>query len=202
MTAPLAAELGRLASPAQAGPFDDVRLALLDAIIAAKAEGRMDQQAWEDAFGGAVRSMRLRVLADAEQMVRSAAAHSRYPARRLQALLPNAELADSLLNRLTAEAMPLERFAGLGDDPVSRRARAAALEQAWEGAVGVASTETARWRTLAMQVAAWRRPTGMLWTLSILIVLVALVLAAWLSGTIASPRWFRPINDMWWRLWP
>jgi hypothetical protein len=142
------------------------------------------------------------VLADAEQMVRAAAAHSRYPARRLQSLLPDAEVADSLLNRMAAEAMPLERYEGLGDDPVSRRARAAALETAWDGAVRVAAAETARWRTVAMQVAAWQRPTGMLWTITIALVLVALVVAGWLSGAIASPPWFHPINELWWRLWP
>lgn len=162
----------------------------------------MDQDAWEDAFGAAVRSLRLRVLAEAEQMVRSAAAHSRYPSRRLQALLPDAEVADTLLHRLTAEAIPLERYEGLGDDPVSRRARAAALEMAWEGAVRVAGAETARWRTIAMQVAAWRRPTGILWTVSVSVVLGALVVAGWLSGAIASPSWFHPINALWWRLWP
>ena len=183
-------------------PFDDVRMALLDAVIAAKAAGRLDQQAWEDAFGGAARSIRMRVLADAEQMLRAAATHSRYPSRQLQALLPNAEAADSLLNRLLAEAMPLERFEGLGDDPVSRRARAAALEIGWEGAVRIANGETARWRAAALQVEAWRRGTTGLWVASVLLLLVTLLLAAWLSGEIPSPEWFRPINDFWWRLWP
>jgi hypothetical protein len=202
VSAPIAAELGRLAAPAHAAPFDDVRLALVDTIVVANAAGRMDQLAWEDAFGAAMRSVRLRVFADAEQMLRAAAAESRYPARRLQALLPNAEVADALLNRLTAEAMPLERYEGLGDDPVSRRARAAALETAWDGAVRVATAETARWRTTAMEVAAWRRPTGTLWTVTIALILVALVVAAWLSGAVASPAWFHPINAWWWRLWP
>ena len=202
MSTPLAAELGLLAAPARSAPFDDVRLALLDAIVTAKAVGRLEQGAWENAFAGAVRSLRLRVLAEAEQMMRSAAAHSRYPARRLQALLPDAEVADALLNRLTAEAMPLERYEGFGDDPVSRRARAAALESAWQGAVRIATAETARWRTIAMQVAAWRRPTGILWTISIALFLGTLVVAGWLSGAVASPVWFRPINELWWRLWP
>ena len=202
MNTPLAAELGRLAAPPRAAPFDDVRLALLDAMVAAKGAGRLDQDAWEDAFGGAVRSIRLRVLADAEQMMRSAAAHSRYPARRLQARLPDVEAADSLLNRLTAEAMPLERYAGFGDDPVSRRARGAALQAAWDGAVRIAAAETARWRTLALQVAAWRRPTGLLWAISIGLSVAALIAAGWLSGALASPAWFRPVNARWWQLWP
>lgn len=162
----------------------------------------MDQQAWEETFGAAVRSVRLRVLADAEQMLRAAAAHSRYSARRLQAVLPNAEAADILLNRLLAEGMPLERFEGLGDDPVSRRARGAALESAWDGVVRVAAAETARWRAVANQVTAWRRPTAPLWGLSIGLLLVVLLVAAWLSGEFPAPGWFRPINDLWWRMWP
>lgn len=183
-------------------PFEEVRLALLDAVIAAKAAGRLDQHAWEEAFGGAARSLRLRVLADAEQRLRAAAAHSRFPARKLEALLPNADAADSLLNRLLAEAMPLERFEGLGDDPVSRRARAAALETAWDGAIRVANGETARWRAAALQVEAWRRGTASLWVGSAALLLATLLLAGWLSGDLASPPWFRPINDFWWRLWP
>lgn len=202
MTAPIAAELGRLAAPPRAVPFDDVRLALLDAVIAAKAAGQLDQEAWEAAFGSAARSVRLRVLADAEQMLRAAAAHSRYPVRKLQGLLPNAEAADTLLNRLLAEGMPLERFEGLGDDPVSRRARGAALETAWDGAVRVATGETARWRAVALQVESWRRSTTLLWFISIALLITSLVVAGWLSGEIPAPVWFRPINDFWWRLWP
>lgn len=202
MSMPIAAQLGRVAVPAKAAPFEDVRLALLDAIVAAKGAERLDQASWEDAFTAAARSIRMRVVAEGEEAVRSAAAHSRYPARRLQQVLPNADTADTLLNRLTAEAMPLERFAGFGDDPVSRRARAVALETAWEGALRVATAESARWRTIAMQVTAWRRPTGMLWTISVALVLLSLVVAGWLSGALASPAWFRPINDLWWQLWP
>jgi hypothetical protein len=202
MTTPIAAELGRLGAPARAAPFDDVRLALLDAIVAANAAGSLDQQAWEDAFADAVRSIRMRVLADAEQMVRSAAAHSRYPARRLQGVLPDEETADSLLNRLAAEGMPLERYEGAGEDAITRRARGAALETAWEGSVRVATAESARWRNIAMQVAAWRRPTGMVWTASFAALLATLVVAAWLSGAVASPAWFHPVNAFWWRLWP
>lgn len=179
-----------------------MRFALLDAVIAAKGGGPLDQQAWDGAFGQAVRSIRLRVLAEAEQMLRAAAAHSHFPSRRLQAMLPDADAADSLLNRLLAEGMPLEKFAGLGDDPVSRRARGAALEAAWEGAVRVAERETGRWRATAAQVESWRRPTTLLWIVSIAVILLAGLLAGWLSGEVPAPEWFRPINDFWWRLWP
>ena len=183
-------------------PFDDVRLALLDSIISAKAAGEMSQAAWEGAFGSAARSLRLRVLADAERLVRAAAAHSRCPARKVQAILPDADEADALLNRILAAGMPLERLGGLGDDPVSRRARGAALDSAWEGATSVAATESARWRATAAQVAEWRRPAAPLWVTGIVVVLITLLVAAWLSGEVASPAWFRPVNDFWWRLWP
>jgi hypothetical protein len=179
-----------------------VRLALLDTVVASNASGQMDQQAWEDAFGGAARSLRVRVLADAEQLVRSAAAHSHYPSRRLQALLPDAEAADAMLNRLLAAGMPLERFEGLGDDPISRRARAAALETAWDGAVQIAGTESLGWRAIAANVAAWRPSTLFLWVVTAAILTFALLIAAWLSGELPSPAWFHPINELWWRLWP
>jgi hypothetical protein len=202
MTMPLAAELGRLAAPAQGTPFDDVRLALLDALIIAKSSGDLGQDTWEDVFGSAMRSLRLRVLAEAETAIRAAAAHSRYPAHRLLAILPDATAADTLLHRLLAEGMALEQFEGFADDPVTRRARAAALEAAWDGAVRLATAERSRWRAAAMQVAAWRRPMVRLWILSIGILLLAALLAGWLSGELPAPGWFRPINDWWWRLWP
>jgi hypothetical protein len=202
VTAPIAAELGRLAAPTRGAPFDDVRLALLDAIVAAKGAGELDQASWEAAFAAAARSLRVRVLAEAEELLRSAAAHSRFPSRKLQSLFPDADAADRLLNQFLAAGMPLEQLAGLGPDPVSRRARGAALEASWEAAVSIAAAERARWRGLATQVAGWRRPTPTLWVLSALLLVAAVVLASWLSGVIAAPEWFRPVNKLWWRLWP
>jgi hypothetical protein len=202
MTTALAPELGHLAVPSQPVPYDDIRLALLDTVIAAKAAARLDQGAWESAFSSAMRSLRMRLLAEAEVAIAAAAEHSRCPARRLRALLPDADAADTLLHRLLAEGMPLERFEGMADDPVTRRARAAALEVSWEGAVRVAAAEQLRWRAVAARVAAWRRPTAPLWVISSLLLLVTATLAAWLSGTLAAPQWFGPINDFWWRLWP
>lgn len=202
MTTPLGAELGHLAAPGPPAPYDDVRLALLDAVIAANADGRIDQKAWEAAFSDAARSLRLRLLADAETAVAAAATRSRYPARRLRALLPDADAADTLLHRLLAEGIPLERLENAADNPVNRRARAAALEMAWEGATRVAAAEQARWRLVAGQVANWRRPTAPLWVISVGLLLVAALAAAWLGGTLPAPRWFRPINAFWWRLWP
>lgn len=201
MSSGIAPELGRISSPSRGEPYDDIRLALLDGVIDANAAGTLDQQAWESAFAGAMRSVRLRLLAEAESSLRAAAEHSHYPMRRLRTLLPDAETADTLLNRLLAEGMPLERFEGLGIDPGTRRARGAALERSWDGAMRVAATASSRWQVTANRVAAWRRPTPPLWLLSAGLMIAALVLAAWLSGTVRSPLWFRPVNAFWWRLW-
>jgi hypothetical protein len=202
MTTALAPDLGRLAAPSQSQRFDDIRLAMLDAIVASKAAGQLDQEAWETAFSSAMRSLRIRLLAEAEAELVAAAEHSRFPARRLRALLPDADTADTLLHRLLAEGMPLERFEGMADDPANRRARAAALEQSWDGATGVARADQLQRQAVAFRVASWRRPTAPLWLISCTLLLGATVVAAWLSGAVTAPHWFRPINDFWWRLWP
>jgi hypothetical protein len=135
--------------------------------------------------------------------LREAATESRYPARRLTALLPDAETADALLHRLLAEGMPLERFEGLPDDDPTRRARALALEAAWEGAVVVAGSEAARWRGRAAVVRGWQRSRRPLWVASGVLLTVTIVLAGWLGGEIPAPEWFRPVAEFWWSLpWP
>ncbi|HEY3934168.1 MAG TPA: hypothetical protein VGL65_06070 [Gemmatimonadales bacterium] len=202
-SAPIAAELGRLAAPAHRAPFEDVRLALLDAIVAAKNDSATASSIWPEAFGAAARSLRLRVIADADAGLRAAAKHSRYPSRRLKTLLPDAESADTLLHRLLAEGMPLERLEGLADEPATRRARAAALEVAWEGAVRLASAEGARWRAVAAGIAAWKRPILPAAVAGGALVVAASIVSAWLGGELASPGWFHHVNNLWWALpWP
>lgn len=202
MTPSIAPELGHLARPGRS-PYDDVRLELLDAIIAANGAGALGEQAvWESAFADAVRALRMRVLAESESALRAAAARSRFPARRLRARLPDAEDADILLNRLLAEGMALERFEGAPADDATRRARAAALDAAWEAAVRTAQAEIATWRGVAAEIAAWRPSPVSVWTASAAILVVAIVLALWLGGEVPAPRWFAPVNALWWSLWP
>lgn len=202
-TAPLAADLGRLADPVGGAPYEDVRLALLDALISAKGDGALEHASWQDAFEGAVRSLRMRVIGDAEAGLRAAALHSKYPARRLQALLPDAEVADTLLQRLLAEGMPLERLEGVPDDPSSRRARALAVTAGWEGAVRVAAVDAARWRALAEEVAAWRRSMRPFWIAVGVLAVVVLVISGWLGGQLPAPGWFAPVSRAFWSLpWP
>lgn len=203
MTAPLAADLGRVAAAGEASPYDDVRFALLDSVIAAKRDGRLEHEVWQAAFAHAARSLRMRVIEKAERELHAAAATARYPAGRLATLLPDAEGADALLHRLLAEGMPLERFEGLADTDVTRHDRALALEAAWEGAVGVAAVESARWRARAREIADWQRSRRPLWIASGVILTAAVILAAWLGGQLPAPAWFAPLARWWWSLpWP
>lgn len=202
-TAPLAADLGRLADPIGVGPYEELRLALLDALMTARGAGQLEHPAWQEAFEGAVRSLRMRVIGDAEAALRGAALHSRFPSKRLQALLPDAEVADTLLQRLLAEGMPLERLEGVPDDSTARRRRALAITAGWEGAVRVAAVDAARWRARADEVAAWRRPMRPFWITAGLLALVVLVLAGWLGGQLPAPDWFAPVGRAFWNLpWP
>ena len=66
----------------------------------------------------------------------------------------------------------------------------------------VARAEQVRWQAVSVRVATWRRPTAPLWIISGALLLGTTVVAAWLSGDVTAPRWFHPINDFWWRLWP
>ncbi len=195
--------MGRLADPAGSGAYDDVRLALLDALVTAKGAGRLEHAAWQEAFEGAARSLRMRVVGDAEAALHAAAAHSRFPATRLRRLLPDAEAADALLQRLLAEGMPLEQLERANADSSAHRTRALAIAAGWEAGVRVARSDAARWRALADEVARWRRPMGRFWAGSVVVALLALLLAAWLGGQLPSPHWFAPVRDAFWRLpWP
>lgn len=201
--ASLAADLGRVAAAGETLPYDDVRLAMLDALLAAKQDGQLGHQVWQAAFEHAARSLRMRVIEKAERELHAAAGISHYPARRLATLLPDAERADALLHRLLAEGIPLERFEGLADSAEARHGRALALEAAWEGAANVAVAEAARWRAQAQSISAWQRPRRALWILSGAILTIAIIFAAWLGGQVPAPAWFEPVARFWWSLpWP
>ncbi len=201
--APLGAELGRIARPGTNAPFDDVRFALLDELLAAKQGAPMAHAAWQQAFDHAARSLRMRVIEKAERGLREAGQISRYSARRLAALLPDAEAADALLHRLLAEGMPLERCEALPDNDAARRRRALALEAAWEGAVGIARGEAGRWRLRAAQVAEWRPSRRPFWIGAGVVLALTVLVAAWLGGQLRAPAWFTPVSRFWWGLpWP
>ncbi len=200
---PIGAALGRVAAPAASG-FDEIRLGLADEVIAANTAGHLDQLRWEEAFQHAAQRLAETVSSQLTESLAGAAAYSNYPARRLRAMLPDAEARDALYQRVLAEAIPLEALAPLSDDdPGANRRRAAAIESAWDGAVRVAESEARRGRALADAVARWRRPTAAAWAVSAALVIAALIAASWLGGQLTAPHWFDPVARLWWSLpWP
>lgn len=203
MISPLATDLGHVAARPAAEPFDDIRLKMLDQLFAARAAGDVAHTAWKSAWETAASAMRDRVLDAARAALRAAALHSRYPRARLDALCPDEDTAASLLNRLVACGIALEGLESAPTDATTDRRRGAALEQAWDAAVRLAATDGARWRAVASQVEQWRRSMVVLRVASVLLLLAAALVAAWLGGQVAAPAWFQPVHDWWWSLpWP
>ena len=203
MTRTLDASLGRLGAPPTGASFDDVRIAMLDVLIAGRVMDEATHAPWQAAWDAAGAGLRDHVLREARQAIHDAARRSRFPARRLQALEPDDESADILMQRILAEGMPLEQLEREPADAGRDRARVAALSQAWDGGVRVAATEVARWRGVAQQVATWRPAMRTYWTVSALLVAAATVVACWLGGQLPAPDWFRPLHEWWWSLpWP
>lgn len=203
MTAPLSADLGRLALPPRAAPFEAERIALLDHLIQAEARGELTPAAWEAALAERLAAVRDQVLATGTAAVRAGAARSRYPESLLRERLPSAEAGDALLHRLLACAMPVEALAEQGDDPAARRARGAALEGAWEAAMAVAAAEGAALERRGVEVAAWIRPVRPRIAVVLALALLLALTSAWLGGQLPAPPWFAPIHTAFWSLpWP
>lgn len=196
-------ELGVVARPPGRHAWEEVRLALLDTLLAAQAEGDLAQPRWQGALDAAARSLRLRLLAGGEAELTRAAQVSRFPPRRLRHLLPDAEAAERLLNRLLSAGIPLEACESLPDTVEARRRRAQAIEASWVDLSRMADQEAAAWHAKALMVASWRRPMWPVWVAGGMLLLCATIAAAWLGGQLPSPAWFAPVRDAWWRLpWP
>lgn len=203
MTTSLGTDLGHLAARPAAEPFDDIRLRMLDELFAARAAGDGQHAPWQRAWEAAAAALRDRVLDDARAAMRDAAVHSRFPRARLDALYPDDETATILLNRVIACGMAVEGLESAPADAATDRRRAAALEQAWDAAVRLATSDGIRWRSVAAEVEQWRRPMIVVRVASVMTVLVVGLVAAWLGGQVAVPAWFQPVHDWWWRLpWP
>ena len=201
-TRPLAPALGRLAAPPSPAEFDDLRLALLDALVRIDGVDAIDEE-WPRAWQEAMAAIRDRVIDGATAELEAAGRRSRYPGSRLAGALPDAQARERLLNRLLAEGIPVERLAGGPVDAEGIRRRGAALELAWDGAVAVAGGEAARWRALATRVAEWRRPWRPLIIAGAVVTSLGVAVALVLGGYLPAPAWFRGIVDRFWEVpWP
>ena len=219
--------LGRLAGrwPDQSGEdagLEAVRLELVNALFdkagaartrlaAGDPEGAgatLGPGAWLEAWESAVAAASGATADEIGRRLREAAVVSRFPARRLAALLPGEEDRRILTARLSAAGIDFERALdglGLSAGPWNDALRRTAgeLEDAWERLVIAVHRELAVWDARAAAVRSWRRP----WTPLILAGLLLLAAAGWLGlvlgGYVPAPAWLRPFAEWVWSLpWP
>lgn len=199
----LAPALGRLAGPARQGPFEEVRLTLVDTLVSAHAKGPLSGAVWLEAWQRAMESIRDAVMDEAAIAIDRACARSRFPASRATALKPDAEAREALLNRLLAEGEPLERLTNSASDDAMTRERGAGLEVGWDAAMRIASAARGHWAGVASDVERWRRPWRPLVIAAAIALVLVTILAAMLGGVLPAPTWFTPVTDWFWNLpWP
>jgi hypothetical protein len=223
--------LGRLAEAGGARngvvPLDDIRLQLVtdlfelagaarsfaDAGDLSSAAQSLNRHGWLAAWERAVDAAAQRVAGRVEARLRSAAAESRLPARKLRLVVltdderrgiavrlgsGGALLVDALdeMERSVREAA---RRGDVGDswrDALAAVARR--LEAAWRSLETAAADEEAAWQEDTSDVRAWRRPRWPLWVITAVVVVVLGWAALVLGGFMDAPSWFRPVADWWW----
>ena len=158
-------------------------------------------EVWERAVALAARNLGQEI----ERRLRHAAAESRFPRKRVAAMLPDAEERRMIAARLSAAGMALEDAVPLLDNPArawdeTLRRVAGELEAAWDRLVATALHELEPWDRKAMEIRIWRRS----WLPLVIAGLVGLALAVWLGlvfgGIIPAPGWLRPLTDWLWNL--
>jgi hypothetical protein len=223
--------LGRLAEPARdhAGlvALDDIRLQLVsdlfelagaarsfaDAGDLASAAQSLNRHGWLAAWERAVAAAARRVAERIEFQLRSAAAESRLPKRRLTRVLLTDDERRGIAVRLgTGGALLVDALDEM-EHSVRETARRGAtgeawrealtavarrLESAWTSLERAAATEVAAWQEDGDDVRRWKRARWPLWITTVLVLALLGWLALVLGGFVHAPAWFRPAAQWWW----
>ena len=223
--------LGRLAEPAGATrgvvPLDDIRLQLVSDLFElagaarsfadsgdfASAAQSLNRHGWLAAWERAVAAAAARVTERIEGRIRSAAAESRLPQRKLRRVLLTDDERRGIVVRLgsggallvdaldemeqSVRSMARQGTAGASwRDALAAVARR--LDSAWSSLERAAAAEEAAWSEDISEVRAWRRALWPLWLITALVLLALGWLALVLGGFINSPAWFLPVAQWWW----
>lgn len=225
--------LGRLAEPAGAMrsivPLDDIRLQLVsdlfelagaarsfaDAGDYASAAQSLNRHGWLAAWERAVAAAAARVAERIEARLRSAAAESRLPARKLRRILLTDDERRGIVVRLGSGGALLVDALDEMEQSVRALARRGApgaswrdalavvarrLEAAWSSLERAAADEEAAWSEDVADVRAWRRPRWPLWVITLAVLGAFGWLALVLGGFIDAPSWLLPVAQWWWNI--
>jgi len=223
--------LGRIAVPEGPAsglvPLDDIRLTLVSELFDLGGAARefaasgdvpgaiqsLNRQGWLAAWERAVDAAAERVAGRIEARLRSAAAESRLPAKRLARALLSEDERRGIAVRIgiggaslvdTLDAMePLARRAardpgGIDDWRVALAGVARKADSAWGALEQAAAREEAAWQEDVAQVRAWRRPRLPLWIITTAVLVLALWLGLMLGGFVTVPDPLRPLAEWWW----
>jgi hypothetical protein len=146
-----------------------------------------------------------------------AAAESRLPAEQLEAFLLKAEDVRAIASRIGSsgagfvgaldaleQTVPIAAASGsrgqAGQEDWERALAGAArrLEAGWLALLASTRIEQDRWKAEIDQVRAWRRPTRMLWLITVAALAIATYLGLVLGGYLRVLGWLRPLAEWWW----
>ena len=233
----LGPSLGGLVDPARPGKgplglaFDDVRLELVTAVFDLAGASRsfaaagdragavtsLGRVAWLGAWERAVEVSAARIARAANDGLRSAAAESRYPARRLQRLMLTDEDTRAIGARIGSGGAPfvaaldgLEQAvhgvvgaaSGSAGAIVAWRealgGAARRLESAWLALERSARAEQERWSAEIARVRAWHRPGWPVWLVTAVVMAAALYVGLVLGGYLPVPPALEWLAAFWW----
>ena len=177
----------------------------------------LSRVAWLDLWERAVAAAAERLAEIVNARLAEAAVESKLPARQLEALRLKSEDVRAITSRLGSggagfvsaldaleQTVPGAAAAGTrgraGEEDWQRALAAVArrLESAWLALAAGARAEQDRWKMEIDAARAWRRPTRILWLLTVSVLAVATYLGLVLGGYLPVPAPLRPLAELWW----
>jgi hypothetical protein len=235
----LGPSLGRLADPPLGRTdrgsldliLDDIRLEMVTGLFETAGAARsfaeagdrqgaiasLSRVAWLALWEQAVAASAERLAEVVNGRLVEAAAESRLPAKRLDAIRLKPEDVRAIASRLGSggagfvsaldaleQTVPGAAASGTrghaGQDEWQRTLAAAArrLESAWLALMANARVEQDRWKAEIERVRAWHRPTWPVWLVTAAILALVTYLGLVLGGYLPVPSWLRPFAELWW----
>lgn len=177
----------------------------------------LSRVAWLDLWERAVAAAAERLAEVVNARLGEASIESRLPSRQLEAFRLKTEDVRAIASRLGsggagfvsaldaleqtvpgASASGTRGWAGQEEWQRALAATARRLEAAWLALAAGARLEQDRWKAEIDRARVWRRPTWLLWLISLSVLAVATYLGLVLGGYLSAPPPLRPLAEFWW----